>query len=169
MALYRHQTDVPRLDDATLTAWREIPPAVAADCMNREQTMHAAIKPLAPGMRLCAQARTVSCMVGDNGPIHAGLRLFGAGEVMVVSARGHEDTALFGALATRAAMKSGLAGLVIDGAVRDAAEIRALGFACFARAVVPAGPHKGWGGTLDGVISCGGASVAPGDLVLGGR
>ncbi|MDH3918770.1 MAG: RraA family protein, partial [Rhodospirillales bacterium] len=41
------------------------------------------------------------------------------------------------------------------------------GFACFASAIVPAGPHKGFGGTLDGVVSCGGCSVAPGDLVLG--
>ena len=61
----------------------------------------------------------------------------------------------------------GVAGIVIDGAVRDAAEIREFGFPCFARAVVPSGPHKGFGGTIDGRISCAGCPVAPGDIVLG--
>jgi regulator of RNase E activity RraA len=57
--------------------------------------------------------------------------------------------------------------VVIDGAVRDVAEIREAGFACFAAATVPAGPHKGFGGTIDGVIACAGCTVAPGDIVLG--
>ena len=68
---------------------------------------------------------------------------------------------------TRAAMKRGLKGVVIDGAIRDAAEIRELGFPCYARANVPAGPHKGFGGIIDGPISCAGCPVKPGDLVVG--
>ncbi len=60
-----------------------------------------------------------------------------------------------------------LAGVVLDGAARDIAEIREAGFACFAAAAVPAGPHKGFGGTIDGVIACAGCTVAPGDIVLG--
>ena len=51
--------------------------------------------------------------------------------------------------------------------VRDAAEIRELGFSCYARANVPAGPHKGFGGIIDGPISCAGCPVKPGDLVIG--
>ena len=169
MPLYRHPADFQRLDDATLAAWREIPAAVASDCLNRAQTMAAAVKPLATGMRLCAQARTVECMVGDNGPIHAALRLIeeGRDEVLVIAAGGYADTAVWGGLLTQAAMARGLAGAVVDGAVRDSAEIRELGFACFASAVVPAGPHKGFGGTIDGALSCAGCLVRPGDLILG--
>jgi regulator of RNase E activity RraA len=51
--------------------------------------------------------------------------------------------------------------------VRDVAEIRGLGFPCYARAAVPGGPHKGFGGTIDGAIACAGCPVAPGDIVLG--
>jgi regulator of RNase E activity RraA len=167
MPIYRHEQRLPGLGMSDLEAWRAIPTAVASDCMNRAQTMSAAIKPLAPGTRLCAQARTVECMVGDNSAIHAALRLVGQGEALVIAAGGYADTALWGGLLTRAALARGLAGVVLDGAARDAAEIRELDFPCFAAALVPAGPHKGFGGTIDGVVSCGGCSVSPGDLVLG--
>lgn len=169
MPLYRQATDFQYLDEDSLAAWREIPPAVASDCMNRAQTMASSMKPLAPGMRLCAQARTVACMVGDNGPIHAAVRQIqpGHGEVLVIAAGGYGDTAVWGGLLTQAAMARGLAGVVVDGAVRDSAEIRTLGFLCFASAIVPAGPHKGFGGTLDGAVSCAGCVLRPGDLVLG--
>jgi regulator of RNase E activity RraA len=57
--------------------------------------------------------------------------------------------------------------LVVDGAVRDVAEIREFGLQCFSRAVVPAGPHKGFGGIIDGPIACAGCPVKSGDLVIG--
>ncbi|MHA1529346.1 MAG: RraA family protein [Alphaproteobacteria bacterium] len=167
MSILLHDAPFERLAESALAAWAEIPPAIASDCMNRGQVMAARIKPLAPGTRLTAQARTVTCMVGDNGAIHAALRLAGPGDVLVIDAGGHADTALWGGLLTQAALSRGLAGVVIDGAARDVAEIREAGFACFAAATVPAGPHKGFGGTIDGVIACAGCTVAPGDIILG--
>jgi regulator of RNase E activity RraA len=67
---------------------------------------------------------------------------------------------------TQAAIKRGIKGLVVDGAVRDRSEIIELGFACYARGSVPAGPHKGFGGAIDCAISCGGVAVHPGDLII---
>ena len=58
-------------------------------------------------------------------------------------------------------------GLVIDGAVRDSDEIIEMGFNVFSRAIVPCGPHKGFGGVIDAPVSCGGVVVSPGDLVIG--
>jgi regulator of RNase E activity RraA len=167
MPIQRHEIDFERLDAKTLADWRKLPPAIVSDCMNRTQVMAGAIKPVAVGMRIAAQARTVNCMVGDNSALHAAIGLVRPGEVLVVDAGGFPDTALWGGIMTRAAIKRGIAGLVIDGAVRDVAEIRELGFACFARAVVPAGPHKGFGGVIDGTIACAGCPVSPGDVVLG--
>ena len=120
MPLYRQSVSFVRLDEDSLAAWREIPAAVASDCMNRAQTMAAVMKPLAPGMRLCAQARTVACMVGDNGPIHAAVRQIepGHGEALIVAAGGYSDTAVWGGLLTQAAMARGIAGVVVDGAVQ---------------------------------------------------
>jgi regulator of RNase E activity RraA len=167
MPLFRHDTHFARLTDAALAAWAMIPPAIASDCMNRSQSMAARIKPLAPGTRLVGQARTVACMVGDNSAIHAALRLIGPGDVLVIAAGGYIETALWGGLLTQAALSRGIAGVVVDGGVRDIAEIREAGFPCFAAAAVPAGPHKGFGGTIDSVIACAGCTVAPGDIVLG--
>jgi regulator of RNase E activity RraA len=167
MSLYRHDARFARLADDDLTAWAGIPSAIASDCMNRSQSMAARIKPLAPGTRLTGQARTVACMVGDNSAIHAALRLIGAGDVLVIAAGGYTEAALWGGLLTQAALSRGAAGVVIDGAVRDIAEIRAAGFPCFAAGAIPAGPHKGFGGTIDGVIACAGCTVAPGDVILG--
>ena len=167
MPLFCHDVQIVRLTDAELAAWATIPPAIASDCMNRGQSMAARIKPLAPGTRLTGQARTVACMVGDNSAIHAALRLIGPGEVLVIAAGGYTEAALWGGMLTQAALSRGAAGVVIDGGVRDIAEIREAGFPCFAAAAVPAGPHKGFGGTIDGVIACAGCTVAPGDIILG--
>jgi len=167
MPLYCHDACFARLDADAIATWAEIPPAIASDCMNRAQAMAGRIKPLVPGTWLTGQARTVACMAGDNSAIHAAIRLIRPGEVLVIAAGGHPDTALWGGLLTQAALSRGCAGVVIDGAVRDTAELRENGFPCFAVAAVPAGPHKGFGGTIDGVIACGGCTVAPGDIVLG--
>jgi regulator of RNase E activity RraA len=167
MPLFRHDTGFARLTDAALADWATIPPAIASDCMNRSQSMGAQIKPLAQGTRLTGQARTIACMVGDNGAVHAALRLVGPGDVLVIAAGGYRDAALWGGMLTQAALSRGAAGVVIDGGVRDIAEIRNTGFPCFAAAAVPAGPHKGFGGTIDGVVACAGCIVAPGDIILG--
>ena len=129
--------------------------------------MQGAISPLDRSMRICAQARTVEVMVADNSALHAAVGVVEPGDVLVCDAHGYEDQAIWGGLMTQSATEHRLAGLVIDGAVRDSDEIIEAGFATFARAVVPAGPHKGFGGVIDGPVSCGGVVVRPGDLILG--
>lgn len=129
--------------------------------------MIAAIKPLSAGTKLCGQARTISVMVGDNSCIHAALSTVRQGEVLTIDGGGAVDIALWGGIMTRVAMARGVQGIVLDGMVRDSAEIRATGFPCFARDAIPRGPHKGFGGTLDAVTSVGGVAVTPGDIILG--
>ncbi|MEL6477144.1 MAG: RraA family protein [Pseudomonadota bacterium] len=165
--ILHHDLPIPRLTEESLQAWREIPPAVASDAQNRLQAMRSAIRPLHLDMRLAAQARTVQCKIGDNGALHAALTIVEPGDVLVCDAGGYEDTALFGGLMARAAQARGVAGLVIDGAIRDRAEIIEMNLPVFARSAVPRGPHKGLGGAIDGPISCGGLTVHPGDLILG--
>jgi regulator of RNase E activity RraA len=135
--------------------------------MNRSGVMAAAIKPVAAGTRLAGQARTVTAMSGDNGIIHAAIPHMKPGEVLVVEAARVEDVAVWGEIMAHSAMQRSVAGLVLDGAIRDVAEIREMGFPVYCRAVVPRGPHKGFGGTIDAPIACGGVSVSPGDLIVG--
>jgi regulator of RNase E activity RraA len=167
MPLYRQIADFPALPAGTIAAARETASSLLGDAMNRAGIMAAAIKPVAAGTRLAGQARTVSSMAGDNGIIHAAIPLLRDGEVLVVDAARVDDVAVWGEIMTRAAMRRGVAGLVLDGAVRDVAAIRELGFPVYCRAVVPRGPHKGFGGTIDAPVACGGVSVSPGDLIVG--
>ncbi len=167
MAVQKLTPTFTRLGDDDLAKWRDIPPAIASDCMNRCYVMAARISPLAPGMTVCGHACTITGMVGDNGASHAAIGLAQPGDILVIDARGHTETAVWGGIMTRAAMQQKLGGVVIDGAVRDAAEIRELGFATFAAGICPAGPSKGFGGIIDGLISCAGCPVKPGDIVLG--
>ena len=163
----RHNITIPRLDPAMLQEWREIPAAVASDCLGRSHSMAAAISPLDPSMRIVAPARTVDCMAADNSALHAAVGICEPGDVLVCNAQGYENNAIFGGLMTRAASDARIAGLVIDGSVRDSQEIVEAGFPCFSRGVVPRGPHKGFGGVIDGPVACGGVSVSPGDLIIG--
>lgn len=167
MPLYRHPVAFPVLPAETVAAACDVAASLLGDAMNRSNIMTAAIKPIAPATRLAGQARTVSAMAGDNGIIHAAIPYLRAGEVLVVDAARVEDVAVWGEIMTHAAMQRGVAGLVLDGAIRDVEAIREMGFPVYCRAVVPRGPHKGFGGTIDAPIACGGVPVAPGDLIVG--
>ena len=167
MPLYRRIVDFPALPAETIAAARGIAASLLGDAMNRAGIMAAAIRTIAPGTRLAGQARTVSSMAGDNGILHAAIPHMRPGEVLVVDAARVEDVAVWGEIMTHSAMQRGVAGLVLDGAIRDVAAIREMGFPVYCRAVVPRGPHKGFGGTIDAPIACGGVSVAPGDLIVG--
>lgn len=167
MAYQKLENQFELLSDSALQAWREIPTSVASDCMNRTQAMHAEIKNVQPGMRLCGQARTVTAMVGDGGAVHAALEESKPGDILVVDAGGAANVAVWGGVGTVAALHHGVGGLVIDGAIRDVAEIRAAGFPCFCRAVTPRGPHMQFGGSYGVTTAVGGVPVSQGDLILG--
>lgn len=167
MALILNPAPAERLAESEIAVWRGVPTAVISDDLNRTQTMHAAIKPVGPGMNFAGQALTAQTMVGDNATLHYALTMAWAGSVLVVDGRGHENTAIWGGILTAAAKAKGVRAVVIDGAVRDVAELRESGLAIYACAVVPNGPHKGFGGSVNAPIQCAGAIVSPGDLIVG--
>lgn len=167
MALQRYIVDFPRLSEKTLEKWRSIPSSVISDSLNRCQSMDARIKPVASGLTLCGQARTVVPMPGDNSMVHHACSLALPGEVVVVAGGGLDDVALAGEWVARSSLRRGLGGLVIDGSIRDVREIREMGFPVFARGAVPRGPHKNFGGRMDVTAAIGNTPVNPGDLIVG--
>ena len=125
------------------------------------------IKPLAPRMRIVGTAMTVALRPGDNLFLHKAIYLSGKGYVLVADGKGFSHGAAWGEMTTRAAMAIGIEGIVLEGFIRDLAEIRELGFPVFARGTVPGGVNRMGPGAVNTVISCGGITVRPGDLVLG--
>ena len=167
MALEMRDAPTDLMSNDDISVWREIPTAVISDDLNRTGTMHAAIKPVGPGMNFAGQALTAQTMVGDNGTLHYALTTAWPGSVLVVDARAHLETAIWGGILTLAAKARGVIAAVIDGAVRDVAELCESNMAVYARGVIPNGPHKGFGGAVNGPIQCAGAAVNPGDLIVG--
>ena len=154
------------LPEATMAAWAYIPPAIAGDCMNRQNVMAGRISPIAAGMHFVGQARTIASVAGDNAAMHTIINMLRPGEVLVIDAENFDNRAVWGGILNSRAMLQKINGVVVDGAVRDIAELRDMPLPVFASATSPAGPHKGWGGSIDDVISCGGVSVTPGDIIL---
>ena len=167
MAMQRYIVNFPRLSADLLEIWSTVPSSIASDVQNRCQSMDARIKPCAPGMRICGQARTVVPMPGDNSMLLTACSLAEPGEVVVVAGAGLEDVAMAGEWVMRGCKSRGLGGLVIDGSVRDMQEIRSIGFPVFSKGSVPRGPHKSFGGKMDVTAAVGGIAVNPGDLIIG--
>ena len=142
-------------------------PAILADVAGRRGALHGRIQPLRPRMKLAGTAFTVEVRPGDNLMIHAAMSLARPGDVLVIDGKGDTTCALMGALMINACKKVGLAGVVIDAAVRDTEELRELGFPVYAVGSNPNGPTKGVSGRINWPISCGGIAVNPGDLVVG--
>jgi len=160
-------TDMARPEAEKLAALRRYPVSIIGDGLGRRGVMHAAIKALDQKSVLCGPAVTVEVRAGDNLMIHAALAIAKRGDVLVVNAHGDTDAGLWGGLMTRSAMALGIAGIVIDGAVRDRAEIIEFGFPTFARGVCPCGGDKEGPGQVNLPTSCGGVPVNPGDAILG--
>lgn len=136
----------------------------ASDLVN---VIDASIRALSPDMKLAGPAYTVECTGGNNLAILQACGLAPAGSVLVINVHGHMNSGHVGELVSTACRTRGLAGLVIDGACRDAEDIIKMKFPVFTRGVNPRGNLKLKNGTLNQVITCGGVQINPGDVIFG--
>ena len=125
------------------------------------------IRPVWRGARLAGPALTVRADPGEHPAVLRALEQATAGDVIVVDGGGFLERALWGGRMSKLARDRGVAGVVIDGAVRDVGEIAEIGFAVFAAGVAPTPPLREGGGETGSAITCGGIAVSPGDLVVG--
>ena len=159
-----------RLPKSTIDAWRVVPSAVVADRLSGRA--HAdpgirPIRPLAPGAILVGSAVTALCEPADYGPVHHAIAVAEAGDVIVVAAGGRNDAAMIGELLSGAARRKGIAGVLVDGAVRDVATlVQWNDFPVFARWITPRGPSSMERGSVNEPVTFGGVAVSPFDLVV---
>jgi 4-hydroxy-4-methyl-2-oxoglutarate aldolase len=125
------------------------------------------LKPVWSGAVLAAPAYPVECSPGDNLAVHVAVTTAPAGSVLVVDVGRVPDRGYWGEVLTTAAEAAGLAGLVIDGGVRDVAALEAHGFAVFSSTIALAGASKNQPGKVGAPVYVGGVRVAAGDWVVG--
>ncbi len=161
----------PRLPHALIEAWKAVPSSVVADQLGGTGHADPRIRPIRP----CAQAKrlvgsvvTAWCEPADYGPVHHAIAVAQPGDVIVVAAGGRRDAAMIGDLLSGAARLKGIAGVVVDGAVRDVGVVAQWpDFIMFSRWVMPRGPSSMERGVVNGPVVFGGVSVSPHDLVVG--
>jgi 4-hydroxy-4-methyl-2-oxoglutarate aldolase len=140
--------------------------AILADVAGRRGAMHGRIAALRPRMKLAGPALTVDVRPGDNLMIHAAIALAKPGDVLVIDGKGDQTAALMGTIMMTACKQLGLAGVIIDGAVRDSLEIDEMDYPVFSVGTNPNGPTKNVPGRIGHPVSCGGVTVRSGDLVI---
>lgn len=141
-------------------------PAILADVAGRRGALSGRIRALHPGMRFAGSALTVEVRPGDNLMIHAAMAIAKPGDVLVIDGKGDLTSALMGTIMMTACQELGIAGVVVDGAVRDSVEIIEMNYPVFAAGTNPNGPTKNVGGRIGYPVSVGGVSVSPGDFVV---
>jgi 4-hydroxy-4-methyl-2-oxoglutarate aldolase len=119
-----------------------------------------------PGSRVAGQARTAVCATGDNTMVHAVVAHARPGDVIVLTSDEPVPVALVGELLVTQAVSRGVAGILVDGALRDLDELVEIGLPIWARFVRAQGATKGQVGKLDVPVVIGGAEIRPGDLVV---
>jgi 4-hydroxy-4-methyl-2-oxoglutarate aldolase len=142
-------------------------PATLYEAAGQKGMVDPSIRPAWPGARVCGRAATVECPPGDNLMLHIAVANARPGVIIVANVSSYMSAGAWGEILTAAAQARGVAGLVIDGAVRDIDAIRDTSFPVFSRGLAIGSCTKERPGTLDIPVQLGGATVRPGDLILG--
>ena len=168
--------DIARPSTNLVDGFKELATSTIANALDDfgVQGVVPGLRPVAPGFRLAGPAVTVREITGPKGAFPPGDFRIGhmidaaiAGDVIVVDNGGHR-VSTWGGMASFAASLKGIAGLVVDGGVRDLEEMVELDFPVFARHLVPTtGKTRLRVESINAVVAVGGVAVGPGDIVVG--
>jgi len=156
----------PKPSRKLVEAFAEQDAATVHEAMGQRGAMHSSIKPLYSGMKVCGIALTVKSHVGDNLMILKALDMAQEGDVLVVDAGHGLENGPWGEMTTIQAKIKGVAGLVIEGSVRDSLAIKKHEFPVFCKGVSIVGTAKETLGLINHPVCCGNAIVNPGDIIL---
>ena len=164
---YRINPSERYVSQEIVEAYREIPTSIISDNMERLFAMESKIRPFHPKPIMVGHALTIHCPPGDNLVLQKAIEMAEPGDVLVFNAGGDTTQAPVGEIVVSNCIRRGVAGLVIDGAVRDSDILPTLAIPVFAKGVTHRGCYKDGPGEINVTIACGGVVVRPGDLVVG--
>lgn len=148
-------------------AYAKLPVANVSDSMSRMTAAGPRIRPMHASGGMAGVALTVKARPGDNLMLHKAIDMAQPGDAIVVDAGGDTTNPLFGEMMLAYAIKRGVAGLVLNGAIRDADAIRETNHPVFAAGVSHRGPYKDGPGEVNVPISIDGMVIHPGDIIIG--
>jgi 4-hydroxy-4-methyl-2-oxoglutarate aldolase len=157
---------IVRADSASVAALATFGVATIHEAMGRSGLMQPILRPIYPGAKVCGTAVTIFAHPGDNWMLHVAAELLRPGDVAVLGTSTENADGMFGELLATSFRARGGLGLVSDAGCRDTAELHAMKFPVWARAVHSKGTVKATVGSVNTPIVCAGALVHPGDVVV---
>jgi 4-hydroxy-4-methyl-2-oxoglutarate aldolase len=157
--------NIERADAGAVERLARFGVATLHEAQGRVGLMRPFMRPVYPGAKACGTAVTVLAHPGDNWMLHVAAEMIRPGDVVIVALSAENTDGLFGELLATSYRARGARGLVIEAGCRDVAELHAMSFPVWSRAISAKGTVKATVGSVNIPVVCGGALIHPGDVV----